>query len=91
VTEQLLSVAACRPGVLITARGDGLERVVTLRKLLARQILKLQEGSSSTTTTTSLQPLWGPQGFNVQDPVMLVWIRQAAGPTVLVCFAACAA
>jgi hypothetical protein len=38
---------------------------VTLRKLLAWQILKLEGG-------TSLQPMWGPQGFNAQDPTLMV-------------------
>jgi hypothetical protein len=40
---------------------------VTLRKLLARQILKLEGGGG-----TGLQPMWGPQGFDAQHPILLV-------------------
>jgi hypothetical protein len=56
----------CRPGIQPAPRSEALERAVTLRKLLARQILKLERGG------TSLQPVWEPQGFNAQDPTLLV-------------------
>jgi hypothetical protein len=48
-----------------------IERPVILRKLLARQILKLQGGDGG-----AVQPLWGLQGFDGQDPTLLV------GPSV---------
>jgi hypothetical protein len=44
-----------------------IERPVILRKLLARQMLKLQGGSGG-----AVQPLWGPQGFSAEDPTLLV-------------------
>jgi hypothetical protein len=58
----------CRQGLLHIPMSEALERAVTLRKLLARQILKLEGGGGG----ASLQPMWGPQGFNAQDPILLV-------------------
>jgi hypothetical protein len=51
---------------LIITKGDILERTVILRKLLVRQIMQLEGGGSA------MHPMWGPQGYADQDPVLAV-------------------
>jgi hypothetical protein len=54
-------------------RAEALERVVALRKLLARQILKLEGGGSG----AALQLLCSPQGFKVDERTLQVRVGRS--------------